>query len=52
MSDQVTIDADRPLNFTEPEEVTMLRDSLRRFVEQQMPRAEARRWDREDPKRV
>jgi len=35
-----------PLNFDEPEHVRMLRDSMRRFVEAEMPRAKAREWDR------
>lgn len=31
-----------------PEHIQMLRDTLRRFVETEMPRAEARRWDRSE----
>ena len=31
-----------------PEHVEMLRDTLRRFVETEMPRADAKRWDRND----
>ena len=34
------------MDFREPEHVAMLRDSLRRFVEQEMPREAARDWDR------
>jgi alkylation response protein AidB-like acyl-CoA dehydrogenase len=30
----------------EPEHIRMLRDTLRRFVEQEMPRATVRQWDR------
>lgn len=37
---------DLPLNFDEPEHVRMLRDSVRRFIEAEMPRAKAREWDR------
>lgn len=33
---------------SEPEHLRMLRASLRRFVEQEMPRASAARWDREN----
>lgn len=35
-----------PLNFDEPEHVRMLRETTRRFVEAEMPRAKAREWDR------
>ena len=34
------------LNFDEPEHVRMLRETVRRFVEAEMPRAKAREWDR------
>lgn len=37
---------DQPLNFDEPEHVRMLRETTRRFVESEMPRAKAREWDR------
>ncbi|MEP2828404.1 acyl-CoA dehydrogenase family protein [Parvibaculum sp.] len=37
---------DLPLNFDEPEHVRMLREATRRFVENEMPRAKARDWDR------
>lgn len=37
---------DRPINFDEPEHVRMLRETTRRFVEAEMPRAKAREWDR------
>ena len=33
---------DRPLNFDEPEHVRMLRASVARFAEAEMPRATAR----------
>lgn len=33
------------MNFREPEHVEMLRDSVRRFVEREMPREAASRWD-------
>ncbi len=35
-----------PLNFDEPEHVRLLRASVARFVEAEMPRAKAREWDR------
>lgn len=38
--------SDMPLNFDEPEHVRLLRDSMRRFVEAEMPRGQAREWDR------
>lgn len=34
------------LNFDEPEHVRMLRDQVRRFVDERMPRAKAREWDK------
>lgn len=37
---------DQPLNFDEPQHVRMLRDSMRRFVDAEMPREKAREWDR------
>lgn len=33
------------LQYSEPEELVMLRDTLCRFVEAEMPRSEAARWD-------
>jgi alkylation response protein AidB-like acyl-CoA dehydrogenase len=35
------------MNFEEAEHITMLRDTLRRFVDKELPREEARRLDRE-----
>ena len=35
-------------HFQEAEHVTMLRDTVRRFVENEMPRAKAQEWDREN----
>jgi len=35
------------MNFDEDEKITLLRDTMRRFVEQELPREEARRMDRE-----
>ena len=36
------------MNFThEPEHISMLRDTLRRFVETEMPRDQVQLWDRE-----
>src|SRR5690554_3074799 len=37
---------DQPLNFDEPDHVRLLRETTRRFVEAEMPRAKAREWDR------
>ncbi|PKQ02974.1 MAG: acyl-CoA dehydrogenase [Alphaproteobacteria bacterium HGW-Alphaproteobacteria-12] len=37
---------DMPLNFDEPEHVRMLRGTVRRFVEAEMPREKAREWDK------
>lgn len=37
-----------PLNFAEPESMIMLRSTLRRFVEQEMPRELAQKWDKDD----
>lgn len=37
---------DIPINFDEPEHVRLLRDSVRRFVDIEMPRDKARAWDR------
>lgn len=37
---------DLPINFDEPEHVRMLRASVSRFVEAEMPREKAREWDR------
>ena len=39
---------DTPLNFLEPESTAMLRSTLRRFVDQEMPRELAQRWDKEN----
>ena len=36
------------LELTEPEHIRLLRDQLRRFVEREMPREAAARWDRDD----
>ena len=35
-------------HFQEAEHITMLRDTVRRFVENEMPRAKAQEWDREN----
>jgi len=35
------------MNFEEAEHITMLRDTLRRFIERELPREEAQRLDRE-----
>ena len=35
-------------HFQEAEHVTMLRDTMRRFVEKEMPRGLAQKWDREN----
>lgn len=40
--------SDLPLNFEEPFELRSLRDTVRRFVEDHMPREKAREWDREN----
>lgn len=36
------------MNFEEPEHITMIRDTIRRFVEAEMPRELARKWDKEN----
>jgi len=36
------------MDFREPEHVVMLRESVRRFVEREMPREAAERWDRDN----
>lgn len=36
------------MDFQEPDHIGMLRESLRRFVEREMPREAAARWDREN----
>ena len=36
------------MNFSEPEHLSQLRDTLRRFVEQKMPRPLAAKWDRDN----
>lgn len=36
------------MDFAEPEHVTALRETIRRFLAREMPPAEAQRWDRED----
>lgn len=33
------------MDYLEPEHIRMLRDSLRRFVEAEMPRSEVAKWD-------
>jgi len=35
------------MNFDEAEHITMLRETLRRFIDKELPRAEAQRLDRE-----
>lgn len=40
--------SDLAINFDEPEHVRLLRDSVRRFVEAEMPRDRARVWDRDN----
>lgn len=36
------------MNFAEPEHIQMLRETLRRFVSQEMPREAAAKWDKEN----
>ncbi|MDH3690039.1 MAG: acyl-CoA/acyl-ACP dehydrogenase, partial [Gammaproteobacteria bacterium] len=36
------------MDFDDPEHISLLRDSLARFVEAEMPRQAAARWDRDD----
>ncbi|QRG08877.1 acyl-CoA/acyl-ACP dehydrogenase [Xanthobacter dioxanivorans] len=36
------------MNLEEPEHIAMIRDTVRRFVETEMPRDQARRWDKEN----
>ena len=48
LPDERQPDRDAPLNFREPESTAMLRDTLRRFVEQEMPREKARAWDKDN----
>ena len=36
------------MDFTEPDHVRQLRDTLERFVAREMPRAAAARWDRDN----
>lgn len=36
------------MDFAQPEHVGALRETVRRFIEREMPRSEAQRWDRED----
>jgi len=36
------------LNFTESEEITGLRETLRRYLDKECPASKAERWDRED----
>lgn len=36
------------MNFEESEHIRMIRDSVRRFVEDEMPREKARQWDKEN----
>ncbi|MEN8721996.1 MAG: acyl-CoA dehydrogenase family protein [Alphaproteobacteria bacterium] len=39
---------DTPINYTEPHELQMLRDQVRRFVDDHMPREKARAWDKDN----
>ncbi len=39
---------DTPINYTEPHELQMLRDQVRRFVDDHMPREMARAWDKDN----
>ncbi len=39
---------DVPINFTEPHDIQLLRDQVRRFVDEHMPREKAREWDRDN----
>jgi alkylation response protein AidB-like acyl-CoA dehydrogenase len=36
------------MNFTEPDHIRQLRDTLERFVEKEMPRAAAAQWDKQN----
>ena len=36
------------MNFEEPDHIRQLRDTLRRFVENEMPRSAAQQWDKEN----
>jgi alkylation response protein AidB-like acyl-CoA dehydrogenase len=36
------------MDFSEPDHIRMLRDTLKRFVDKHMPRSEAARWDRDN----
>lgn len=40
--------SDHMINFDEPEHLTMLRATIARFVAEEMPREDARRWDRDN----
>lgn len=40
--------SDQPVNFDEPHDLVMLRDTVRKFVAAEMPREAARKWDREN----
>ncbi|NBS75723.1 MAG: acyl-CoA dehydrogenase family protein, partial [Betaproteobacteria bacterium] len=42
------MDTNAPLNFAEPESHAMLRETLRRFVNQEMPRELAQQWDKDN----
>lgn len=39
---------DAPINYTEPHDIQLLRDTVRRFVDDHMPREKAREWDKEN----
>lgn len=40
--------SDQPVNYDEPHDLVMLRDTVRKFVAAEMPREAAREWDREN----
>jgi alkylation response protein AidB-like acyl-CoA dehydrogenase len=42
------MDTNAPLNFAEPQSTSMLRETLRRFVAQEMPRELAQKWDKDN----
>jgi len=46
--DHFQMNAATPLNFVEPESTGMLRSTLRRFVEKEMPRELAQQWDKDN----
>ncbi len=39
---------DAPINYTEPHDIQLLRDTVRRFIDDHMPREKAREWDRDN----